>query len=85
MTCNARQYSDSMVCRTCHLVWDVNDEHPPPCKERGDIMRDLFNKEELELIFDVLNLELGSTESDEQQQKIEDLMAKVQAVLNLRA
>lgn len=31
MTCHAKQYSDTMVCAECNLVWDVNDPHPPRC------------------------------------------------------
>lgn len=30
--CEARQYSDQMVCARCDLAWDVNDMDPPPCK-----------------------------------------------------
>lgn len=31
--CEARQYSDSMVCRTCKTTWDVNDTDPPECRK----------------------------------------------------
>lgn len=31
MTCKARQYSDQMVCTTCNLAWDINDQDPPMC------------------------------------------------------
>ena len=30
--CQARQYSDQMVCRKCDLTWDVNDPEAPACK-----------------------------------------------------
>lgn len=30
--CKAYQASDQMYCPHCHLVWDVNDPDPPPCK-----------------------------------------------------
>jgi dihydrofolate reductase (trimethoprim resistance protein) len=30
--CDARQYSDQMICGTCGLQWDVNDLEPPECK-----------------------------------------------------
>lgn len=29
--CNARQYSDQMLCR-CGLAWDMNDPEPPVCR-----------------------------------------------------
>jgi hypothetical protein len=29
--CQARQYSDEMVCNACRLRWDTNDREPPPC------------------------------------------------------
>jgi len=29
--CEARQYSDQMVCVKCDLSWDVNDLDPPKC------------------------------------------------------
>lgn len=32
--CNARQYSDQMLC-SCGLAWDTNDEDPPICPEDG--------------------------------------------------
>ena len=32
MTCQARQYSDQMLCR-CGLAWDVNDLEPPECRK----------------------------------------------------
>lgn len=30
-TCGAQRFSDSMVCKTCNLTWDVNDAYAPPC------------------------------------------------------
>lgn len=30
--CDARQYSDQMLCDTCGLQWDVNDPEPPECQ-----------------------------------------------------
>lgn len=30
--CQARQYSDQMVCAKCDLAWDVNDPEPPKCR-----------------------------------------------------
>lgn len=30
--CQARQYSDQMVCRKCDLAWDVNDDDRPDCR-----------------------------------------------------
>lgn len=33
--CKARQYSDSMWCRHCDLIWDMNDPTPPPCKAKS--------------------------------------------------
>ena len=30
-TCQARQYSDQMICEKCGLQWDVNDPEPPEC------------------------------------------------------
>lgn len=29
--CHARQFSDMMMCATCELQWDTNDEQPPVC------------------------------------------------------
>ncbi len=29
--CQARQYSDQMICATCGLAWDMNDPDPPQC------------------------------------------------------
>lgn len=29
--CEARQYSDQMLCDRCGLQWDVNDPDPPEC------------------------------------------------------
>lgn len=31
--CQARQYSDQMMCPRCGLQWDVNDPDPPECKK----------------------------------------------------
>lgn len=31
--CQARQYSDQMVCAACGLAWDMNDPEPPACKD----------------------------------------------------
>lgn len=33
MKCEARQYSDQMVCEKCGLTWDMNDSFPPECKK----------------------------------------------------
>lgn len=30
-TCEAKQYSDQMVCVRCRLTWDVNDPAAPQC------------------------------------------------------
>jgi hypothetical protein len=30
--CQARQYSDQMLCGRCDLAWDVNDHQPPECR-----------------------------------------------------
>lgn len=32
--CDAKQTSDQMTCRTCGLVWDMNDSDPPKCPKR---------------------------------------------------
>lgn len=29
--CQARQYSDQMICAPCGLAWDMNDPEPPEC------------------------------------------------------
>lgn len=29
--CQARRYSDEMVCHNCRLRWDVSDPEPPLC------------------------------------------------------
>ena len=29
--CEARQYSDQMMCNKCGLQWDINDDDPPLC------------------------------------------------------
>ena len=29
--CQARQYSDQMMCGACGLTWDMNDPDPPIC------------------------------------------------------
>lgn len=34
-TCQARQYSDQMICGACGLQWDVNDTEPPECPKTG--------------------------------------------------
>lgn len=31
--CEAKQFSDMMVCRKCNLRWDTNDSNPPECPE----------------------------------------------------
>lgn len=33
MKCEAKQYSDTMICDKCGLVWDTNDPYPPACEE----------------------------------------------------
>jgi hypothetical protein len=33
--CEARQYSDAMVCVRCAMSWDVNDPEPPECAVTG--------------------------------------------------
>lgn len=33
-TCDARQYSDQMYCKSCETSWDMNDPHPPVCKNK---------------------------------------------------
>lgn len=33
MTCRATQINDQMVCRTCHMAWDMNDPAPPTCQQ----------------------------------------------------
>lgn len=41
--CEARQYSDQMMCDRCALVWDMNDPEPPECepfplrRQRGQV------------------------------------------------
>lgn len=35
--CEARQHSDQKVCTRCNLMWDMNDDDPPPCKNNHDI------------------------------------------------
>ena len=30
--CEAKQYSDEMVCERCNMRWDTNDSYPPACK-----------------------------------------------------
>lgn len=30
--CQARQYSDEMVCAPCGLTWDVNERDAPKCR-----------------------------------------------------
>lgn len=40
MTCQARQYSDQMLCR-CGLAWDVNDPAPPKCIRAAHSIFDL--------------------------------------------
>lgn len=44
--CQARQVSDSMICRACTLTWDVNDPDPPACnpKEEKPIVSRPLNK-----------------------------------------
>lgn len=32
--CQARQYSDQMICGKCGLAWDVNDPEPPECHSK---------------------------------------------------
>jgi hypothetical protein len=31
MPCDARRYSDQMMCGKCGLGWDMNDPDPPEC------------------------------------------------------
>lgn len=33
--CDARQFSDQMICGRCGLQWDTNDPDPPACIPRG--------------------------------------------------
>ena len=33
-TCEARQFPDQMYCHTCGNAWDMNDPHPPVCKNK---------------------------------------------------
>lgn len=35
--CEARQFSDQMVCEHCRTVWDVNDPQPPACKREDRV------------------------------------------------
>lgn len=32
-SCQAKQYSDQMICSRCGLQWDVNDPDPPLCQK----------------------------------------------------
>lgn len=32
--CQARQYSDQMICGKCGVQWDVDDPEPPVCPKR---------------------------------------------------
>lgn len=45
--CDARQYSDQMICGKCGLQWDINDPDPPECnpvkKDRFAELRAKFN------------------------------------------
>lgn len=34
--CQARQYSDQMMCSRCGLQWDVTDPDPPQCKKKDE-------------------------------------------------
>ena len=34
--CEAKQHSDQMVCAKCQLTWDMNDPHPPDCRQMTD-------------------------------------------------
>jgi hypothetical protein len=36
LPCDARQFSDQMICETCDLTWDTNDSNPPSCKRPAD-------------------------------------------------
>ena len=30
--CKARQFSDSVSCELCDLIWDMHDPEPPTCR-----------------------------------------------------
>lgn len=36
--CEARQYSDEMICGRCGLRWDANDPDRPACRPRVAVM-----------------------------------------------
>ena len=35
--CEAHQFSDTMKCDRCELVWDTNDTNPPMCKKFNSV------------------------------------------------
>lgn len=41
--CQARQYSDQMLCR-CGRAWDMNDPDPPHCPRNGETSTEIGNK-----------------------------------------
>ena len=34
MKCDAKQFSNQLVCMHCDLTWDINDPEPPACLKR---------------------------------------------------
>lgn len=40
-TCEARQYSDQMLCAKCGLIWDMNDPDPPPCRTVNEVNKEI--------------------------------------------
>lgn len=54
--CEARQYSDQMLCDRCGLQWDVNDPEPPECSRQSpQERRREYADERLRRIFALLD------------------------------
>lgn len=44
VVCDAKQYSDQMVCTRCDMAWDVNDPEMPPCPKAEELIALLATK-----------------------------------------
>lgn len=42
--CQARQYSDQMICERCGYIWDTNDIDPPTCKTQSEIGNEFLSE-----------------------------------------
>lgn len=60
-TCQARQYSDQMLCGKCGLAWDVNDQDRPKCRpDPAQEFRNLMTRAEIPAVLRKFSARLRS-------------------------